>query len=346
MKIANYGPFEVKGTKTKLNFAVIGDNLPKNASFWEEFAQKTAESATDRIIITNEVESTKTIVNYPAVAGDYCGLSISSCRSANGYEITIRRIVPHELPLESFSRREAFTSMLAKQRGVILVSGRTCSGRTNTLTELAKLAATTGKKRIMMLLNDMQLEYPLPRTIGETTIIQRLYNDYPDQDTELIATARNGVDLIICDDTPGIRYNAENCLVVGVINGPISCIQVIDDIIAEEATPKQEERARQQLARSLVGIIGQRLIDTRDGEGQTLAMEVMVTTPAIQNLIREDKSFRIKMAIQTGHKYGMNLFDEDLIRLARNGSISIDAALAATDNPEELARELIPETTT
>jgi twitching motility protein PilT len=65
------------------------------------------------------------------------------------------------------------------------------------------------------------------------------------------------------------------------------------------------------------------------------AFEVMITTPAIQNLIRENKSFRITSSIQTGHKYGMNLLDEHLLALYRKGIISYPVAAGKAQNIDE-----------
>ncbi len=66
-------------------------------------------------------------------------------------------------------------------------------------------------------------------------------------------------------------------------------------------------------------MISQALIPRKSGFGRVAAFEIMLTTPAIQNLIRENKSYRITSSIQTGHKYGMNLLDEHLLALYRKG---------------------------
>ena len=73
------------------------------------------------------------------------------------------------------------------------------------------------------------------------------------------------------------------------------------------------------------------------------AFEIMIATPAIQNLIRDNKSYRITSAIQTGHKYGMNLLDEHLMALYKKGIISYDVAVAKAQNTTDFeieAREL------
>jgi len=77
---------------------------------------------------------------------------------------------------------------------------------------------------------------------------------------------------------------------------------------------------RTQLSTALIGVLSQGILP-RKPEGLVAAFEMMVVTPAIQNLIRENKVYRIDSSIQTGRKYGMFLLDESLFRLGRTGSL-------------------------
>ena len=95
------------------------------------------------------------------------------------------------------------------------------------------------------------------------------------------------------------------------------------------------DQIRTQLAGNLKSVISQALLPRKGGFGRVAAFEVMITTPAIQNLIRENKSFRITSSIQTGHKYGMNLLDEHLLALYRKGIITYDVASGKAQSPDE-----------
>jgi twitching motility protein PilT len=88
--------------------------------------------------------------------------------------------------------------------------------------------------------------------------------------------------------------------------------------------PYQQQQIKVQLAAVLEGIVSQQLIARADNEGRVAAMEIMVTTPAIRNLIREGKSHQIDSAIQTGAKNGMKSMDMSLVDLYRKGLISYD----------------------
>jgi twitching motility protein PilT len=95
-----------------------------------------------------------------------------------------------------------------------------------------------------------------------------------------------------------------------------------------------------QLAAALQGICTQQLIPTSDGQGRTIACEVMVATPAIRNLVREGKVHQIYSMLQAGGKYGMVTMDMSLAHLVRHGRITLDAALERCANEEDLRRLL------
>jgi twitching motility protein PilT len=111
-------------------------------------------------------------------------------------------------------------------------------------------------------------------------------------------------------------------------------VRTIDRIIDAFPT-NQQEQIRTQLAGNLKAVISQALLPKKSGFGRVAAFEVMISTPAIQNLIRDNKSYRITSAIQTGHKYGMNLLDEHLLALYRKGVVKYQDALAKSQTADE-----------
>ncbi|MFN9913271.1 MAG: type IV pili twitching motility protein PilT, partial [Pirellulaceae bacterium] len=90
----------------------------------------------------------------------------------------------------------------------------------------------------------------------------------------------------------------------------------------------------------LIGVVAQTLLP-RIGGGRCAAYEVMVVTPGIANLIRENKTFRISSAIQTGAKFGMNLMDDALFALFRDGKVSVEDALSKSHRPDDLAKRIV-----
>jgi twitching motility protein PilT len=99
----------------------------------------------------------------------------------------------------------------------------------------------------------------------------------------------------------------------------------------------QQEQIRTQLASAVIGILCQQLLP-KIGGGRVGAFETLVVTPAIGNLIRENKIFRITSSIQTGSKHGMMLLDDYIFNLWKEGKIEKEAGLTKCNNPEELSQ--------
>jgi twitching motility protein PilT len=122
-------------------------------------------------------------------------------------------------------------------------------------------------------------------------------------------------------------------LVFGTLH-TTGAVRTIDRIVDAFPT-NQQEQIRTQLSGNLKSVISQTLIPRKSGFGRVAAFEIMYTTPAIQNLIRENKSYRITSAIQTGHKYGMNLLDEHLLALYRKGVCKYEDVASKAQLPDE-----------
>jgi twitching motility protein PilT len=101
----------------------------------------------------------------------------------------------------------------------------------------------------------------------------------------------------------------------------------------------QQEQVRVQLSTAIIGVLSQALLP-KIGGGRIAAYEMLVVTPAIGNLIRENKTFRINSAIQTGQKLGMQLLDDCLFGLWRSGKCTIEEVLIKAQNPDELGRRI------
>src|SRR5207237_7042921 len=101
----------------------------------------------------------------------------------------------------------------------------------------------------------------------------------------------------------------------------------------------QQDQIRTQLANALIGVLSQALLP-RKPEGLIAAYEMMVVTPAVRNLIRENKTYRIDSSIQTGRKHGMFLLDESLFRLWREDLCEKEEILLKSSRPTELAAKI------
>src|SRR5699024_2363175 len=110
------------------------------------------------------------------------------------------------------------------------------------------------------------------------------------------------------------------------------------DLIIDVFPPHQQQQIRIQLASVIQGILSQQLLQKSDGSGRIAAFEVMVATPAIRNLIREEKVHQINTSIQTGGNCGMETMDNAILHLYNKGVISVEVALNHGYNVELLKR--------
>ncbi|HHY24401.1 MAG TPA: Flp pilus assembly complex ATPase component TadA, partial [Clostridiaceae bacterium] len=114
---------------------------------------------------------------------------------------------------------------------------------------------------------------------------------------------------------------------------PLTISRIVD-IFSDE----KRQQVRQQLANSLRAVISQQLVPTVDGEGRVVALEYMVDTPAVRNLIREGKDHQLYNTIQTGHAHGMQTMDQSLIKLFNQGTISRNSVLEYCIDRQEVER--------
>jgi len=118
-----------------------------------------------------------------------------------------------------------------------------------------------------------------------------------------------------------------------------SCAQTINRVIDVFPTTQQSQ-VRAQLSLVLEGVLSQQLIPTTDGRGRVMSLEIMVTTPAVRNLIREEKIHQIYSSMQAGQKFGMQTMNQSLLELVQKRKITREEALNRSMLPEELSQLL------
>lgn len=112
-----------------------------------------------------------------------------------------------------------------------------------------------------------------------------------------------------------------------------SAVKAIDRII-DIFPASQKGQIRSMMSESLEAVIAQKLLKTKDGKGRIPACEVMITTTAIRNLVREDRIYQIPSVMQSGGVEGMQTLDQDLQQLVSQGKIKRSVAASIADNPK------------
>jgi twitching motility protein PilT len=255
--------------------------------------------------------------------------------------MVLRRIPSQFLTFEGIGMPEAVKRLITRPRGLLLVTGPTGSGKTTTLASMMNFL-NDNYDRHMVTLED-PIEYF--HTHKKCTVNQREIGvDVPDFKEGIRRALRMDPDIILVgemrdlDTIHAAIEAAETGHVVFATLHTSSAAATVNRII--DVFPKdQQAQIRTQLSTAMLGVLAQTLLP-RKPEGLVAAFEMMVVTPAIANLIRENKTYRIDSSIQTGAKDGMFLLDESLFRLWRNNVIEKEEALGRSSKPADLAARI------
>jgi twitching motility protein PilT len=255
--------------------------------------------------------------------------------------IVLRRIPSQFLTFEQIRMPDAIRSLIVKPRGLILVTGPTGSGKTTSLASMVNFLNQNYDRHIITL--EDPIEYYHKH--GKCTVNQREIGvDCPAFKEGIRRALRMDPDIILVGEMRDLEtiHAAIEAAETGHIvfatlhtSGAASTINRIIDVFPKE----QQDQVRTQLSTALIGVLSQAILP-RKPEGLVASFEMMVVTPAIQNLIRENKVYRIDSAIQTGRKHGMFLLDESLFRLWQEGLCEKEEVLLKSSKPAELAAKI------
>jgi twitching motility protein PilT len=261
-----------------------------------------------------------------------------------GSDALVLRLIALKIPtLETLGMPPILKALTEKTRGLVLVTGPTGSGKSTTLAAMINEINLTRSAHVITLEDPIEYLHRHNKSI----INQReIGNDTKSYANALKSVLREDPDVILVGEmrdleTIGIAITAAETghLVFSTLH-TIGASKTVDRVI-DVFPPNQQQQIRVQLAAVLEGVLSQQLLERIDEEGRACAMEIMITTPAIRNLIREGKTHQIDSMVQTGTKYGMKAMDASLAELYKKGFISDDEALTYAVDGETLARQLI-----
>ncbi len=255
-----------------------------------------------------------------------------------GYVGLVLRLIPNKImTFEEIGLPKNLKQVINQPRGLILVTGPTGSGKSTSLATMIDWINDEFDHHIITIEDPIEYYHYHKKSI----ITQREVGvDVPTFPEAIRRALRQDPDIILVGEMrdletieAAITAAETGHLVFGTLH-TTGAVRTIDRIIDAFPT-NQQEQIRTQLAGNLKAVISQTLVPKKSGFGRVAAFEVMITTPAIQNLIRENKSYRITSSIQTGHKYGMNLLDEHLLALYRKGVIKYEEAVGRAQQADE-----------
>jgi twitching motility protein PilT len=255
--------------------------------------------------------------------------------------MVMRRIPSQFLTFEQLRMPEAIRSLIVRPRGLLLVTGPTGSGKTTSLASMINFINDNYDRHIITLEDPIEYYHKHKKC----TVNQREIGvDVPEFKEGIRRALRMDPDVILVGEMrdletihAAIEAAETGHVVFGTLHtsGAASTVNRIIDVFPKE----QQDQVRTQLSTALMGVLSQALLP-KIPESVIAAYEMMVVTPAIQNLVRENKVYRIDSAIQTGRKHGMFLLDESLFNLWKDQLVEKEEALLKAAKPAELAAKI------
>jgi len=253
------------------------------------------------------------------------------------------RLIPAEiLSIEQLGLPAVTHDFCSKPRGIVLVTGPTGSGKSTSLAAMIDEINQSREEHIMTVEDPIEFLHSHKKCVVNQ---RELGADTPSFALALRAALRQDPDVILVGEMRDLETistaltAAETGHLVFATLHTQSAAQTIDRII-DVFPPHQQGQVRVQLSVALEGVMTQQLLPTADGSSRVAAIETLVPTPAVRNLIREGKTHQIVSVMQTGAGVGMQTMDAALATLIRSGKITQRLAESRSSTPDELRRLL------
>jgi len=252
-------------------------------------------------------------------------------------EAAFRRI-PLEIPsVEQLGLPPIVLDLARKPNGLVLITGPTGVGKTTTLAAMIDLINNERECLVMTIEDPIEFIY----TNKKAVIKQReVYSDTHSFADALRHCLRQDPNIIVVGEMRDLETISTTLtaaetghLVFATLHTP-DAPQTIERII-DVFPPYQQAQVKLQLADCLQGVMSQLLVPHASGQGRVLVSEIMIATPGIRNLIREQEIEQIPTLMQTGSQYGMRTMDKNLKEFYQKGLITLDAAMSKVKNPDE-----------
>jgi len=280
--------------------------------------------------------------DYGFAFGEMARFRVSVFKERGHFGMVLRQIPNKLMSLEQIGLPPSVKDILFRPRGLVLVTGPTGSGKTTTLASMIDIINMEEDCHIITIEDPIEYYHPHKKSI----VTQREVGvDVPDFAEALRRGLRQDPDCILVGEMRDLETMeaaitaAETGHLVFATLHTTGAARTVDRIVDAFPTDQQEQ-IRTQLASSIIAVISQVLLVRADGKGRVACFEIMITTPSIQALIRDNKTFRITSDIQTGAKYGMMTLDSNLMSLYERGLISYGDLITIAQDPQSIVAKL------
>jgi twitching motility protein PilT len=302
----------------------------------EELIMPIVKPNMKEILLTNgEVDFSYSIAGH----GRY---RVNVFRQRGSYAAAIR-IINIDIPSpEVLGLPSSVLSLTKKKRGMVLVTGPTGSGKSTTLASMIDIINTNHNLHVITLEDPIEYLHRHKKSIVNQ---REIGLDSISFSNALRVILREDPDVILVGEMRDLETieiaitAAETGHLVFSTLHTIGAVNTVDRII-DVFPPHQQQQIRIQLASVMEGVISQQLIPTIDQAGRVAAFEVMLSTPAIRNLIREGKNHQIASFIQTNRKLGMQTMDDAIFDLYNSGRIGKEQAISFAQDMTTMERKV------
>ncbi|MCL6501581.1 MAG: type IV pilus twitching motility protein PilT [Pirellulales bacterium] len=255
--------------------------------------------------------------------------------------MVLRQIPNKFMTMEQLGLPKVCKELVLRPRGLFLVTGPTGSGKSTSLASMINYINETVDHHIITIEDPIEFYH----THKRSTVNQREVGvDVPSFAEAIRRALRQDPDVILVGEMrdletieAAITAAETGHLVFATLHttGAAGTVNRIIDVFPTN----QQDQIRTQLSTSIIAVLSQTLLP-KIGGGRVAAHEMLVVTPATANLIRENKTFRINSVIQTGAKYGMQLLDDHMFHLWKEGIVEKDEVLIKAQKPDDLAARI------
>jgi twitching motility protein PilT len=274
--------------------------------------------------------------------GELARFRVSIFKQRGNVSMVLRQIPNNMLTPAQLGLPDVVTKLVLRPRGLFLVTGPTGSGKSTTLASLVNYINENVDHHIITIEDPIEFyHYHKKSTVNQ----REIGVDVPSFSEAIRRALRQDPDVILVGELRDLE-TIESAITAAetghIVFGTLhtnSAQGTVNRII--DAFPGNlQDQIRTQLSTSIIGVVAQTLLPKISG-GRVAAYEILIVNPGIANLIRENKTFRINSAIQTGAKYGMQLMDDHLFRLWKEEKCTIEDVLAKAHNGDELAKRIV-----
>ncbi len=273
--------------------------------------------------------------------GELARFRVSVFKQKGHVGVVLRQIPLKLMTFEQLGTPPVLTKLIMRPRGLVLVTGPTGSGKTTTLAAAIDYINEHVDHHIITIEDPIEFYHQHKKS----TVTQREVGvDVPSFAEAIRRGLRQDPDVVLVGEMRDLETieaaitAAETGHVVIATQHTTGAQGTINRIIDVFPT-SQQEQIRTQLSTAVIAVVSQALMPKRGG-GRIAAYEMLVVTPAIGNLIRENKTFRITSAIQTGQKLGMQVLDDHMFKLWRQGLVEKNDILSRCNAPDELLAKI------